>query len=41
MERPIELNLILRFEDPWDAPSRDDIEYAFDCVVVEYETEEV
>lgn len=41
MERPVELTVIMVFEKPWDAPTREDIEYAFDCVVVEYESEEV
>lgn len=41
MERPVELTVIMRFESPWDTPTPDDIEHAFDCVVVEYEQEEV
>jgi hypothetical protein len=41
MERPVEVTVIMVFSNPWDAPTRDDIEYAFDCDVIEYESEEV
>lgn len=37
----IELQLVLRFENERDVPDNEDLEYAFDCVVVEREEEEV
>lgn len=38
---PAELTLVLHFASPLDVPSRDDVEHAFDCDVVEYEEDEV
>ena len=34
-----ELTVVLRFEDE-DAPSKDDLEFQLDCIVLEYELEE-
>ncbi len=35
----MELTVVMRFEHDYDAPTREDIEYAFDTDVVEYEEE--
>lgn len=37
----IELTVVLRFEEPRDIPTTEDLEYAFDCVEVSREEEEV
>jgi hypothetical protein len=36
-----ELTLVLRFEEGDPPPLKEDIEYEFDCTVMEYEEEEV
>ena len=36
-----ELTVVFRFEDNQALPEREDLEEEFDCVVMEYETEEV
>lgn len=37
----IEVTVVLRFEDPAAVPDRDDLEYEYDCIVIDYEEEEV
>lgn len=37
----VELTLVLRFENPSDIPSREDLEYDMDCDVIEYDEEDV
>ncbi len=38
---PVEVTVVMRFDHPHDVPSEDDIENAFDCIVLAVEEEEV